>query len=49
VGSDVFLVEAEIVQIPYRGRTIITAPLRLKVLVAPSGEASVRMLATLRT
>ncbi|AZI44255.1 hypothetical protein EHF33_15295 [Deinococcus psychrotolerans] len=40
---------AEPVQILYGERTIITAPLRLKVLVAPSGEASVRTLATLRT
>ena len=44
-----FLVEAEIVQILHRERTIITAPLRLKVLVAPSREASVRTLTTLRT
>ena len=48
-GSDVFDVHVEPVQILYRERTIITAPLRLKVLVAPSGEASVRTLATLRT
>jgi len=48
-GSDVFFVEAEPVQILYQERTIMTAPLRLKVLVAPGGEASVRTLATLRT
>ena len=48
-GSEVFDVHVEPVQLLYQERTIITAPLRLKVLVAPSGEASVRTLATLRT
>lgn len=49
VGSDVFFVKAEPVQILYGERTLITAPLRLKVLVRPEGEASIRTLATLRT
>ena len=48
-GSKVFDVHVEPVQFLYQERTIITAPLRLKVLVAPSGEASMRTLATLRT
>ena len=49
VGSDVFVVKVEPVQLLYGERTIITAPLHLKVLVMPEGEASRVTLATLRT
>ena len=47
-GSEVFDVHVEPVQFSCGERMIITAPLRLEVLVAPSGEANVRTLASLR-